>query len=56
MVSKRGKDAEDFIKIRENLYKLETFLKEHAKDHPFAWGTKDPTLLDIHIYPNVVRL
>ena len=55
--TKRGKlSEEDVINIREKLQKIEEFIEEHAGESNFAFGTENPTQLDIHLFPMLSRL
>jgi len=38
------------------LQKIEDYLTKHATDYSFAWNTKDPTFLDIYLYPWLARV
>lgn len=52
----KGKNPDDFPKLRAKLQKLEDYLNNKAKDSVFAWGTDHVTQLDFHFYPHLVRI
>ena len=51
-----GFTDEDATNLKDKLQKIEDFLATHQKESGFAFGTENPTQLDIHFFPLLGRL
>ncbi|CDW81451.1 glutathione s-transferase [Stylonychia lemnae] len=55
-MKKFGFDDNDLKNLKEKLQKVEDLLAQRQNESGFAWGTENPTQLDIHLYPLMSRL
>lgn len=54
---KKTYDEADFVKLRDAIQKIESFLATNAKEgSSFALGTANPNQLDVHIYTHLERV
>ena len=49
-------DDSDVNLLKEKLQNIENFLVKHQSESGFAFGTENPTQLDIHFYPSLSRI
>lgn len=57
VLSKRHYVAEDMNAFNDKLHKIEDYLKAHSNSSgsPFAYGSENPSQLDIHLYACLSR-
>ena len=56
ILAKRTFSEEEMKAFNQKLKELEAFIQKHGNDkHPFAMGTENPTLIDIHAYACLAR-
>ena len=54
---KKAYFEEDFVKLREKIQKVEELVAANGNStSPFAFGTENPTQLDVHIYGSISRI
>ena len=51
----KSKNPDAVNEYREALQKVEDMFVKHANEHPFGFGTPNPTMFDINAYPHIAR-